>query len=427
MQSNTLEYKMKKKIVWTIIVIVIIALCVSFYSHSHAKKKNSSVISVWLLGETSQDMQPFIDQFEKENPTLTVDVQYVPWTEAYTKIITAVLAGTTPDVMSIGTTWLPQFQDYGIFQDLTPYINSPNSCVKYSDFPAGAMQANTFNGELSALPWDLSSRVVIYRKDILAKYGYTSFPTTWPEYLAMCEKLKADGVKYPVMQATGGGDSFFQLLQNMNSGLVSPSGASLVMTPQFQTAAKFWLSWFSSGVSPISLSLDWSEQFVSGDMPIIMDNPGRVNEILTDAQGNGVADMASKIGVAMMPGWGNSDLATLNGADLVMFKKSQNKENAYKFISFMCSPGPEITYATMQNNVPTNMQAWKDFPATPVNLVVEAQMKNSFMPLNVPENQALQNELGNAFNYILYKKMTFDQGMQYLNTKVNTIMKRGNM
>lgn len=419
---------MKKKIIWTIVIIIVIIIGLnSWHQKAMASKKNSSVISVWLLGETAQDMQPYATQFEKENPGLKVDIQYVPWTEAYTKIITAILAGNTPDVMSIGTTWLPQFQNYGVFEDLTPFINSPNSSVKYSDFPAGAMQASTFNGELSALPWDLSSRVVIYRKDILAKYGYTSFPTTWPDFLAMCQKLKADGVQYPMMQATGGGDSFFQLLQNMNSGLVSPSGASLVMTPQFQEASKFWLSWFSSGVSPISLSLDWSEQFVNGDMAIIIDNPGRVNEILTDAQGNGIADMNDKIGIAMVPGWGNSDQETLNGAELVMFKKSQNKENAYKFISFMCSPEAQISYATLQNNVPTNMKAWSSFPATPVNLIVEKAMANSFMPLNVPENQALQNELGNAFNYILYKKMTFNQGMEYLNKRVNVIMKRGNM
>ncbi len=49
------------------------------------------------------------------------------------------------------------------------------------------------NGKLSTIPYQPSTFVVMYNKDIFAEAGITALPKTWDEFLAACEKIKAVG------------------------------------------------------------------------------------------------------------------------------------------------------------------------------------------------------------------------------------------
>ena len=49
-------------------------------------------------------------------------------------------------------------------------------------------------GTLKSVPYQPSSFVVMYNKDLFDAAGITAVPTTWDEFLAACEALKANGV-----------------------------------------------------------------------------------------------------------------------------------------------------------------------------------------------------------------------------------------
>lgn len=49
-------------------------------------------------------------------------------------------------------------------------------------------------GTLKSVPYQPSSFVVMYNKDLFEAAGITAVPTTWDEFLAACEALKAKGV-----------------------------------------------------------------------------------------------------------------------------------------------------------------------------------------------------------------------------------------
>lgn len=65
----------------------------------------------------------------------------------------------------------------------------------------GAQNATLINlakelggGTLKSVPYQPSSFVVMYNKDLFEAAGITAVPTTWDEFLAACEALKAKGV-----------------------------------------------------------------------------------------------------------------------------------------------------------------------------------------------------------------------------------------
>lgn len=58
----------------------------------------------------------------------------------------------------------------------------------------GAVRIATFDGQKMAVPFDIHGMAIVYRKDLFAKAGITTLPTTYAELLNDSAKLKAHGI-----------------------------------------------------------------------------------------------------------------------------------------------------------------------------------------------------------------------------------------
>src|SRR5580700_10812655 len=63
-------------------------------------------------------------------------------------------------------------------------------------------QYASYNGETSILPYSVAAEGVIYNPELFDKVGVSDVPTTWTEFLAVCEKFKSAGIT-PVYQTYG--------------------------------------------------------------------------------------------------------------------------------------------------------------------------------------------------------------------------------
>ena len=63
-------------------------------------------------------------------------------------------------------------------------------------------QYASYKGETSVLPYSVAAEGVIYNKDLFDKAGVSAVPTTWSEFLAVCEKFKSKGIT-PIYQTYG--------------------------------------------------------------------------------------------------------------------------------------------------------------------------------------------------------------------------------
>ena len=62
-------------------------------------------------------------------------------------------------------------------------------------------QYASFQGETNVLPYSVAAEGVIYNVDLFDKVGVSSVPTTWSEFLAVCEKFKSANIT-PIYQST---------------------------------------------------------------------------------------------------------------------------------------------------------------------------------------------------------------------------------
>jgi trehalose/maltose transport system substrate-binding protein len=123
-------------------------------------------------------------QFEKETG---IKVKHLPapeTSEGQLKLTQELLAEKdTPDVLGIDVIWSGLLDD--ALLDLRPFFSSELSA---SD--SDLVKSYTVNNRLVAIPYRPYVGVLLYRTDLLTKYGYHTPPQTWPELERMAFRIQ---------------------------------------------------------------------------------------------------------------------------------------------------------------------------------------------------------------------------------------------
>ncbi len=154
-------------------------------------------LDFWAMGREGEVVQELTREFERENPGIRVRVQQIPWSAAHEKLLTAFAGDAMPDVFQLGATWVPEFVALGAISPLDDRIAASPGIAR-EDFFAGIVDPNEIDGRLWGLPWYVDTRLLFYRKDILARAGYPEPPRTWAEWRAAMAQIKRWPVPMPM-------------------------------------------------------------------------------------------------------------------------------------------------------------------------------------------------------------------------------------
>jgi len=139
-----------------------------------------------------------IADFEKENPNIKVKLVIVPSAETdSTKLLTAVAAGTGPDLVYIDRFTVPQRAAYDVLEPMDEYLKKNGVDIKklMSDFYDFAVQECMFKGKYYALPFDTDVRVMLYNVAMLNSVGLKEPPKTIYDLIKVADKLTKEGKK----------------------------------------------------------------------------------------------------------------------------------------------------------------------------------------------------------------------------------------
>ncbi|MEU4226939.1 extracellular solute-binding protein [Nonomuraea sp. NPDC026600] len=135
-----------------------------------------------------QTMKPLIAAFEKQNPSIDIEFSNAPPVAEYISTLqTRLVSGTAADVFVIAAENKTNLLQGGFVKDLTgkPFMANMskfNTATYSADGKAYGMSISSWAGG------------ILYNKDLLAKAGVTEVPTTWSDFIALCQKLKAAGI-----------------------------------------------------------------------------------------------------------------------------------------------------------------------------------------------------------------------------------------
>jgi sn-glycerol 3-phosphate transport system substrate-binding protein len=266
--------------------------------------------------------------------------------------IAAYRSGQQPTLVQIYDAGTVNFMLSGAIYPANQFAKDFGMTLDWSDyFPGIANYYATSKGEMWSFPYNSSTALFYWNKDLFAKAGLTEPPKTIEDWDAALAKLKAAGVEcgfgfdfdtwMPLEQFSAIHNIPIATLNNGYDGL----GAELVFnTTKFADYMKLWKAWLDKGYSKIQ-----TQQV--GKTTVQAFSDGSCATILTSVANHGViGDLvqgAFQWDVAKLPVYAGTERhnSLVGGASLwVMKGKSQPEyEAAAAYLSFILST-PEVEW-----------------------------------------------------------------------------------
>ncbi len=136
---------------------------------SSGSEEDGKTLTVWAMGEEGKALPKLVKEYEKANKGVTVKVQAIPWDTAHDKLLTAVASKNGPDVVQMGTSWMPEFVEAGALADMKDYVKKYPELAE-DKFYKGSFDTVNLKGSVYETPWYTDTRVrSITVKDTLEK------------------------------------------------------------------------------------------------------------------------------------------------------------------------------------------------------------------------------------------------------------------
>jgi len=158
-----------------IVGLLLALMCgVLFAGVLHAQEKVELTMSVWGMPWEDKLYTDFaIPQFEAKYPHIKVN--FVRFEDYWNQILIRHAGGTAPDVMRNADESYGEMRIRGALLPLTDYVEKAG--LDLSDFHQIAIDALTVDGELWALPQDLSPRNLLYYNKAMFDEAGIPYPT----------------------------------------------------------------------------------------------------------------------------------------------------------------------------------------------------------------------------------------------------------
>ncbi len=368
------------------------------------------------LEDDKARLAPTLERFEKETGT-KVNLEVIPWSDLYNRILTAVSSGDGPDVLNIGNTWAVTLQETGAFEPVTgellDAVGGQDRFIQSSWDTGGKPGEDHTSVPLYGLAYNM-----YYNKKLFAEAGITEPPATWDEFIAVGKKLTKDtdgDGKIDQWGYSGAGSSlsdnshqaFAKGLQH-GSALFSADGK-----PQFDNAA------IVAGVSDY-VGLMANEKIMSPSDAELADGSTVVTNLIDGKAAmifnqSPIKNFESRNftdwGVAPMPildplpSGGKPIAGHVAGINLSVFKNSKHKAEAIAFVGFLTSTDEQIALNKAFTSLPVVNDAYSDpaFQTEDVKLKQESLKNNAApMPLVAAEGQ-METLIGTALKDLFAK------------------------
>ncbi len=399
---------------------------------SHAVGAQSSprpvTITVWAMSAEGNLIRRMADRFEAENPGIKVFTQAIPWEAAHEKLVTSVVADMAPDITQMGTTWMPEFQKMGVLAPVDPET-ARDPVFSPSRFFPGALTSTMFSGLRYGIPWYVDTRVIYYRRDLVAEAGYPKFPSSWEQFHRLCVELVRRNSRpgRPTFAFTLPNNDWQVLLMFLwqNGGEMFPHGASgdAFAPGGLEGALSYLKSFFDEKLSPKDSdrdnnSVNLLSLFETGYLPIFISGPWMISEIQKN-----MPQMAGKWATATLPA-SQASISFIGGSNLVLFKQSRHKVEAWKFIRFMSLPENQLRWYEISKDLPAVKAAWKTpaLASDPLLLPFKIQLENAKSPPPIAEWEEVAEVLSRVMEQVLYGRIPVGEARQAFTTQIRRVL-----
>jgi multiple sugar transport system substrate-binding protein len=406
-------------LVGAVSVAVLLAAC--------ARHENGPVVlRFWAMGREGEVVRELLADFERTHPGIRVDVQQLPWTAAQEKLLTSFAGDVTPDLCQLGNTWIAQFAALGALAPLQD-IAARSTTVTATDYFDGIWASNRIGDGIYGVPWYVDTRLIFYRRDLLAKAGFDHAPVDWNEWSKVLAALKRRSPQtYGVLLPLNEFEPLLALALQQDTPLLRDGDRyGNFRSPAFRRTLQFYLDIFRNGwapaVSNTQISNVWDE-FGKGFFSFYISGPWNIGEFKRRLP----ADKQDSWMTAPLPGPNGPGASSAGGSSLVVFERSKHKQEAWQVIEYLSQPAVQQRFYAMTGNLPPRRSAWADqrLARDPYAQAFRDQLERAKSPPKVPEWERIATEMRLVTEALVAGQLTLDQAVTELDARADRILEK---
>jgi multiple sugar transport system substrate-binding protein len=385
------------------------------------------LVSVWAMGREGEVLAALLPEFRKLHPDIEVRIQQVPWTAAHQKLLTAFAGEVTPDVCQLGNTWISEFVALGALEPLNASL-ARSTEVAASDYFPGIWDTNIIDGTLYGVPWYIDTRLLFYRRDLLAQAGFTEPPKTWEEWSRMLAAIKAlVGLeRYGVLLPPKELEPLLVLAIQQPEPLLREDGRyGNFRSAGFHRALAFYREIFQRRWAPptvdTQISSVWNE-FGRGYFSFYISGPWSIGEFSRRLP----PEQQSSWMTASMPGPNGPGASLAGGSSLVVFRRSRHKQDAWLLIEFLSAPQIQKRLYQLSGDLPPRRSTWRssELAGNVYARAFREQLERVKPTPKVPEWERIGADMGLVAERVVHGDLSVEQGAAKLDLEVDGMLQK---
>ena len=370
--TQTIEQKPKRKIPWFLIFIAaafILLMIIGFLVLTSGDNPNTNnnnnttsgnnqeiVLQWWGVFLDKETVQPLIEEYENDNPNVTIEYANKWPTDNYeeaatgyqtelNRVIESQNVVELPDIFMVQNTWAGDYEAYS--QPASGVIDI--ATIQNNFYPAVAKDFANDGLNVYGVPLWMDTFAIVYNKDLLNSINIEEPPENWDRFTNVADALTVFNGNTLQQAGFAAGSvnntSFFFELSNIllsqNGVVITDDDNSPIFSsdPDSVDALNFLRS-FAAG-NNATWSADFkndSSEFLEQDVAMIVAPSWRLREILNL---NKQFELGIDIGIAPLPQIEGQSKEFVNWADYwgnMVTLNRPNSSEAWRFLEWMSRP-----------------------------------------------------------------------------------------
>lgn len=304
----------------------------------------AETVNFWFhFDNPDNPMSSLVDAFEAQNPDIKIEAENIPWNSYYDNLYTAIAGGSGPDAAMVKMFAQPRLIEMGALEPIGSYIEAWDG---KSDIQENLFELTKGNdGQSYYLPIQYVALYLYYRADMFAAAGLEP-PKTCDDFRAAAKALSTgDTYGFGFRGGKGGHDHWASLALSTGAHF-GPGGMT---TDSAEAATQFVVDLFlKDKVFPPSAPNDGFKEIISafkaGKTAMTIHHIG--------SSAGMVEALGDKVSATVVPECGGGRWTAFGDESTAVMSAAQNKDAAWKWISFLSSKGNNAEFNVATGQLP---------------------------------------------------------------------------
>ena len=421
------KFTQKQIIIIAGIIAVVIVGAVVFFLNIRSTPAGQGAVTLTIWGTDSQKaFNDTLAAYAGPGSGTQSQIKYVQIdpSQYQSKLLSALAAGTGPDIFEIPNRDLSQWQSVAAPIPVS-LATEFNQVTLQNDFPDVVTKDFVSGGNIYALPLSIDTLAMIYNKDLFNTAGIATVPTTWEDLQADVPKLRTVNAQGQITQsavALGGSeasianapDIVFLLMMQNGAQMTSADGTTVTFASAtnatdsegnttVNTSGSNAFNYYLQFANASNSNYTWSDgmgdalsSFTQGKVAVIFDYSSALADITAQAP-------FLNYGVAAMPQPANATVvinyAKYNG--LAVSRDSSQIAGAWNFIVNLTTSAADENIYTKDTGSPPALRSAIAADMTDPALAVFASQALTAQSWHEPNSEQVDRIMNTAIKNVL--------------------------